>query len=110
MHGDDVVLLLGGLLELAVADRVDLVPRRQQALGEQEAGRELPVVAGRAHRHRDARRLLAGPADADLERLLGREPVAAPSWRGPRSTTVMGARGDLAADRRRSAAAIAIRG
>ena len=43
---------------------------RMQALGEREAERELLVVPGRTHRHRDRR-----AADPQLERLLDGEPV-----------------------------------
>ena len=48
---------------------------RDEALREQEPRRELEVAAGRAHRDRDALRLLPGTLHADLERLLGGERV-----------------------------------
>ena len=48
-----------------------------QPLREQEARREVEVVAGSAHRHGHVALLGARLLDADLHRLLGGEPVAA---------------------------------
>ena len=57
----------------AGADARHLLPRGDDALGEQEADRQLAVVAGRAHRDRDGA-VNAPPVDvatqADLQRLL----------------------------------------
>jgi hypothetical protein len=54
-----------------VAHRQHVVDRRDHALARQEAEREVGVVAGRAHHHRERR-----PADLDLERLLARDRIA----------------------------------
>ena len=70
-----VVLLLARVG--AVADRRDLVVAGDEALGVEEARRELVVAARRAHRDGHAGRLLAGARDADLERLLAHDVVAA---------------------------------
>ena len=51
-----------------------------------EPGRELEVVARRAHRHRERHRLLAGTGDPDLHRLLGDEPVGPPARAGAHRT------------------------
>ena len=67
---EQVVLL--GLVAGAVAHLGHLVGAVDNALGEQEARRELEVVAGRAHGDRDGR-----ARDPDLERLLGHERVEA---------------------------------
>ena len=77
MHRDDVVGLLAELDVGAVLDLGELERRREQALRVEKPGGELEVVAGRAHRDRDAHRFLAGAGRADLERLLAREAVAA---------------------------------
>jgi len=55
---------------VAHADLAHLVEAAEQALGEQEAGRQVNVVARSAHRHREG--LAVHP---DLERLLDREQV-----------------------------------
>ena len=49
----------------------------EQALGPQEADRELGLVARRPHRDRDRDRVLARPGGADLERRLADDPVVA---------------------------------
>ncbi len=57
----------------AAVDRgAELVAARDDALGDEEAGREFDVVARGAHRDRERQ-----SADADLERLLDRERVGA---------------------------------
>ena len=59
-----------------VSIRIDLGPV-DQALGPQEADRELVLGPGRPHRDRDRDRLLAGTRGADLERLLADDAVGA---------------------------------
>ena len=70
-HVDDVLarLLVG---TQAVVDTGDVVASREDALGQQEAGRQLEVVSRRPHRHADG-----DAADANLERLLDRDGVMA---------------------------------
>ena len=58
----------------------------EQTLGEAQSGRELEVVAGRAHRDRERRRLLPRPGDPHLHRLLGDELVG-PAARAPARRT-----------------------
>ena len=52
-----------------------VVTSDDEPFAEQEPDRELGVVAGRAHRHRDADGLLLGALRADFERFLAREVV-----------------------------------
>src|SRR6266576_2544841 len=49
----------------------------EQALGPQEADRQLAFVAGRPHRDRDRDRILARAGRADLERRLADDPIVA---------------------------------
>ena len=56
----------------------DLLARTHQPFGEEKSGRELEVVAGCPHRHRDRRDALlraVGPLDPDLEWLLDGEQI-----------------------------------
>ncbi len=75
-NGDDVEPLFLGADVLAVRDAIDLVGSNE-ALGDQEARRELEVAAGGAHRDRDGGGLLLGPPGPDLHRLLGGQRVRA---------------------------------
>ena len=72
---DVVVLLFTG--NAAITNALDICLAGDQALGEEEAGGEREVVAGRAHRDRDAALLGTGLIDPDLHRLFRREAVAA---------------------------------
>ena len=60
----------------AVPRRAELLARGDHALGDEEAGGEIEIVARRAHRDGECR-----AADPDLERLLDREHVLATRWR-----------------------------
>ena len=73
-----------------------------EALGAQEADRELVLVARRAHRHGHGDRLLVRPGSPDLERLLADhaigadlEPVAAHGDDSGRCHVARGWRDDL---------------
>src|SRR6185437_13133002 len=77
MHRDDVVRLLTQLDVGAVLDLGELEWRAQEPFGVQEAGRELEIVPGRAHRDRHAHRLLPRACRTDLERLLPGHAIAA---------------------------------
>ena len=89
LDGDDVELLLGGERRVgAVGDGAQVVGRGEHALGVQEAGGELEVVARGAHRDRDPVGGAARPGQPDLERLLGREPVLVPRATGARPAPV----------------------
>ena len=66
---DDRVVRLVHRPRIAGLDPEHLRPL-DEALGAQEADRELVLVAGRAHRHGDGHRLLVRPGSPDLERLL----------------------------------------
>lgn len=59
-------------------DRGDVGGRADHCLADQEPGRELDVIVGRAHRHRQR-----GAVDPDAEWLLARQQVSAPGdcWR-----------------------------
>ena len=70
---DVVVLLLGG--DVAVPNTRDLSAVVHEPFGDQEARRQLEVVARRAHCDGDAHRLLAQSAYLDRQRLLRGEPV-----------------------------------
>src|SRR3954470_20947656 len=62
----------------------DLLATTPEPFGEEKPGRELEVVAGCSHRHRDRRDALLcalGPFNPDLERLLDREQISADSVR-----------------------------
>src|SRR5262249_46723388 len=71
---DDVEHLLA-LGTDAVGDAGYVVGARDETLGETQPGRELEIVAGRAHRDREGDRFLTRAAHADLHRLLGHQPV-----------------------------------
>ena len=58
-----------------------------QPLGPQEPDRQLVLVARGPHRDGDRRRVLAGSAGPDLQRLLARQPVLADLERPPRTAT-----------------------
>jgi hypothetical protein len=73
-HVEGVLALFGDTG--AVADGGDLAGVSHDALRDQEAGREVEVVAGGAHRDAERR-----AADADLERLLHGEHVFAAGQR-----------------------------
>ena len=103
-HLDDVVAVAAGGRR-ALDERGHLVERGDHAFGEEQAGREVEIVARRPHRDQQA---LA--ADADLERLLGDHLVAVggEGARGPRlppplDGTLDGARAGLRPDRQRGA-------
>ena len=68
-----------GLAERAgvAAARAEHLLAVEQALGEEEADRELGLVAGRPHRDRDRDRVLARSGGADLERRLADDAVVA---------------------------------
>jgi hypothetical protein len=71
---DDVVVAAAVAGRAAMANRAHVIGV-DETLGEEEAGRELEVVAGGAHRDGRAHGSLVRPGHADLERLLGRQPI-----------------------------------
>src|SRR4029079_11205640 len=75
VHGD---LVVGLVHRRRVAERgSDDLGALDQALGPEEADRELLLEARGPHRDRDGPRILARSGGPDLERLLADDPVAA---------------------------------
>ncbi len=76
VHGDDVLAATG--VGAAAAQPLDLACRRYDAFRQKEAGRQLEVVAGRAHGHGKADGIMApatGHAKANFQRLFDRQEI-----------------------------------
>ena len=84
--GDDVELLLGSQRHVGAVGDLRQLGAGQDALAGHHPGRELEVVARRAHGDADPLGGVPGPGQADLQRLLGGQPVLATLASGPRRT------------------------